>query len=215
MTRSVGARGVALLGVMLFWAGVLGAGVLVSGYSAREDYISSLAGRGSQVALLGVGALLASAAAHLVTSWAVLAAWRSRVCASFIFAAAVASTVLAVFRQSCPDGPAGCARTDTPDDDWVDAVHRAGVGAYELFVLAAMLTLAVGALRGRAAWPRWLGVVSLVFAAGSLLLVSQTSGEQVGLWQRIWLANNLAWLLIVAGVATMRDPADGRPHRFS
>jgi hypothetical protein len=82
-------------------------------------------------------------------------------------------------------------------------------------VLAAMLTLAVGALRGRAAWPRWLGVVSLVFAAGSLLLVSQTSGEQVGLWQRIWLANNLAWLLIVAEVATMRDPADGRPHRFS
>jgi hypothetical protein len=91
MTRSVGAGGVALLGVMLFWAGVLGAGVLVSGYSAREDYISSLAGRGSQVALLGVGALLASAAAHLATSWAVLTAWRSRVCAPLIFAAAVAS----------------------------------------------------------------------------------------------------------------------------
>jgi hypothetical protein len=199
---------VAFLGVLLFWVGVFEAGALVSGYSARKDYISSLAGRGSQVAALGVGALLASAIAHLATSWAVLTAWRSRVCASFIFAAAVASTFVALFRQSCPDGPAGCARTDTSTDDWVDAVHRAGVSAYELFVLAAMLTLAVGVVRGTAAWPRWLGVVSLAFAAGSLILVGQTSGEHVGLWQRIWLANNLAWLLVVAGVATLRDPAN-------
>ncbi len=214
MTRSLGAGVVALLGVMLFWVGVFGAGALVSGYSASEDYISSLAGRGSHVAVLGVGALLASAAAHLATSWAVLTAWRSQVCASFILAAAVASTVVAVFRQSCPDGPAGCALTDTPNDDWVDAVHRAGVSAYELFVLAAMLTLAVGVMRGTSAWPRWLGVVSLAFAAGSLLLVSQVSGEHVGLWQRIWLANNLAWLLFVAGDAALRDPADGRPGRL-
>jgi len=177
---------------------------MVNGYSAREDYISSLAGRGSQVAVFGVGALLASAAAHLATSWAVLTVWRSRLCASFIFAAAVATTIVAVFRQSCPDGPAGCALTDTPGD-WVDAVHGASVSVYELFVLAAMATLAVGVMRGSSAWPRWLGMVSLAFAAGSLILVGQTSGDNVGLWQRLWLANNLGWLLIVAGGATARS----------
>ncbi len=209
MTRSLIAGAVALLGILLFWVGVLGAGTLVSGYSAREDYISSLAGRGSPVAVLGVGALLASAAAHLATSYAVLTAWRSRLCASFFFAAAAATTVVAVFRQSCPDGPAGCARTDTPTDDWVDAVHRAGVGGYELFTLAAMLTLTVGGLRGTSSWPRWLGSVSLAAATGSLILVGQTSGDDVGLWQRLWLANNLGWLLIVAGVATRRRTAMG------
>jgi hypothetical protein len=207
MKRSRGAGVVALLGVLLFWAGVLGAGSLVNGYSAREDYISNLASRGSPVAVLGIGALLANAAAHLATSRAVLTAWRSRLCASFIFAAAVAITVVAVFRQSCPDGPAGCARTDTPTGDWVDAVHGGSVGIYELFTLAAMLTLTAGALRGTSAWPRWLGLVSLALAAGSVILAAQTSGDHLGMWQRIWFANNLAWLLIVAWAATMREPA--------
>jgi hypothetical protein len=209
MTRLRGAGVVSILGVLLFWAGVFGAGALVSGYSAREDYVSSLAGRGSPVAVLCIGALEANAAAHLATSRAVLTAWRSRLCASFIFAAAVAITVVAVFRQSCPDGPAGCALTDTPTGDWVDAVHGASVGVYELFTLAAMLTLAVGALRRPSAWPQWLGWVSLAFAAGSVILAGLTSGDHLGMWQRIWFANNLAWLLIVAWAATLRDPADG------
>ena len=93
-----------VLGVLLFWVGVFGAGELVSGYSAREDYISSLASRGSPVAALGVGALLANAAAHLATAYAVLTAWGSRLCASFIVGAGAALAAVAVFRQSCPVG---------------------------------------------------------------------------------------------------------------
>lgn len=201
VTRSLGAGVVAVLGVLLFWSGVFGAGALVSTYSAREDYISSLAGRGSSMALVGVVALLASATAHVATSWAVLVAWRSRVCALCVFGAAVATGVVAVFRRSCPDGPAGCAREGTPTD-WVDVVHRAGVGGYELFALAAMLTLAVGSVRRTSPWPQWLGLTSFVFAMGSMILLGQIRGDHVGLWQRLWLANNLAWLLMVAAAAT-------------
>ena len=192
----------AVAGVLLFWAGVFIAGARVEGYSAREDYISSLASRGSPVAVLGIGALLASAVAHVTTAWAALKAWRSRLFATFLGLAGLATSVVAVFRASCPDGPPGCALTETSSGDWVDAVHGGSVGGYELVVLASMLTLAIGALRRTSKWPRWLGLVSLMFAVGSVLLIGQTNSDDVGMWQRLWLANNLCWVLIVALVAT-------------
>lgn len=205
-----GLRAVAFLGVGCFWVGVFGAGAVVDGYSAREDYISSLAGRGSPVVVLGIGALLASAAAHLATAWAMRTGWRSRACAVFVLAAGVATVVIAAFRASCPDGPAGCARDDSTADDWIDAVHGAGVLAYELCILAAMLTLVIGSLRRTSTWPRWLGLLSLVTAVGSVLLIGQTNGDDIGLWQRLWVANNLAWLLVVAWLAT---PGERTPTR--
>ena len=61
VTRSSGARVMSVLGVVVFWVGVFVAGGLVSGYSAREDYISILAGRGSPVAVLVISAMLATA----------------------------------------------------------------------------------------------------------------------------------------------------------
>lgn len=197
------ARVVAVGGVLLFWFGVVVAGALVDGYSAREDYISSLASRGSPVAILGIGALLASAVAHAATARAVLAAWRYRLAAAFIGAAAVTTTVVAVFRISCPSGPAGCALTDSRAGDWVDTVHGLGVVAYEIAILAAMLAMGVRGLRATSVSPpRSLGAASLVFAAGSVLLISQTTGDHVGIWQRLWLADNLGWLLVVAWAAT-------------
>ena len=196
------ARFVAVVGVLSFWAGVFGAGLLVDAYSAREDYISSLAGRGSPVAVVGVGALLASAVAQLATSYAVFTRWRSRVCAFFLCGAGVAGATIASFRTSCPRGPAGCSRGEATTGDWIDAVHASSVGAYELFTLAAMLTLAIGAVRRGAPWPRWLGALSLVLAIGSVLLFGQTNGEDIGTWQRLWLADNLGWLLVVVLVAT-------------
>ncbi len=127
-------------------------------------------------------------------------------CATFLLGAAMSTVAVAAFRSSCPDGPAGCAVTETAGGDWIDAVHGAGVGAYELCTLAAMLTVAIGGLRGGAQWSRWLGAVSIVFAIGSVLLLGQADGDLPGSWQRLWVANNLAWLLVVAWVATVRDP---------
>ena len=95
----------ATLAVLLFWIGILTAGAQVSGYSATDDYISNLASRRSPVGVLALAALLASAAAHVVT--ARLIRERSRVLAAFLLAAAAATVCIAAFRQSCPGGPAG------------------------------------------------------------------------------------------------------------
>lgn len=199
---------VSVLGVLLFWVLVLGSGASVDGYSPRADYISSVASRGSPVAALGIGAFLAFAAAQLATAFAVSATFRSRWAAGFILAAGVAITVVAAFRASCPDGPAGCALDESAGGDWIDAVHGISVGVYELFTLAAMLTLAWGALRRSSLLPPWLGWVSLAFAAGSVALISQTSGDLLGLWQRLWFGNNLLWLLVVAVAAYGRRSRD-------
>ena len=199
-----------VLGVLVFWVGVFVAGRLVNGYSAREDYISILASRGSPVAVLVISAMLASAVAHLATAGAVLAGWGARLLAAFLAAAAVALMAVAVFRQSCPDGPPECGVAELTAADWADVVHGVSVGVYQLFTLAAMLTLTIGALRRNSAPPRWLGWASLAFAAGSVaLVVAQIVGDDVGVWQRLWLANNLAWLLLVAWTATARERATG------
>jgi len=191
-----------VVGVLLFWVCVFGAGAMVDGYSAREDFISSLASRGSSVAVIGTAAFLASAGAHLATSWAVLRAWRAWVLASLLFLAALATLSVAAFRASCPQGPAGCSMEESSSSaDWVETVHGVSVAFYELFVLLAMLTLAIGALRKASRWPRWLGAASLVFGVGSFVLIGQTEGDHIGFWQRLWLANNLAWLLVVAWAA--------------
>src|SRR5687768_143612 len=65
------------------------------------------------------------------------------------------------------------------------------------------------ALRSSSASPRWLGWLSVAFAAGSVALVAQTDGDHLGMWQRLWLANNLAWLLLVAWAATARERVEG------
>jgi hypothetical protein len=189
----------ATVAVLLFWIGVFSAGALVSGYSGQQDYISNLASRGSPVAGLAIAALLASATAHAVTA-RIVRRWRWRVPAALLLAAAAATVCIAAFRQSCPGGPAGCSRAGAPDD-WVDAAHTLGVAAYQVLILAAMLTVALGVLRRSDALPRWLGVLSLGFAVGSVVLLALTGADDPGLWQRLWVANNLTWLLVVAWVA--------------
>ena len=151
------------------------------------------------MAAVGIGALLANAAAHLATALAVLDGWRARVCAAFLVAAGGRRDRHRGVSAVVPRWASGLRPADAPPADWVDVVHGASVGVYELFTLAAMLTLTVSALRRSSAPPRWLGWVSLAFAAGSVALIFQTNGDHIGMWQRLWLANNLAWLLLSHG----------------
>ncbi len=209
MSPPFAARGLCFLGILLFWAGVLAAGSLVSGYSARSDFISSLAGRGSPVAALAIAALLASATAHVAAARAVATAWRSRLTAGCLVAAGVAVVAAAGFRVSCPDGPAGCGGSDSTSD-WVDIVHAVSVAFYQLFLLAAMVSVASGLVRARPAWPRWLAWVSVVAAVASLVLVDRVGGASAGLWQRLWLADNLAWLAITAAATGTRSLTSAR-----
>lgn len=189
----------ATVAVLLFWIGVFTAGAMVSGYSASGDYISNLAGRGSPVAALAIAALLASAAAHAITARSVLTRWRSPALAALLFAAAGATVCIAAFRQSCPGGAAGCSGAGAPDD-WIDVAHTVSVAAYQVLIVAAMLTVALGVLRRTEAWPRWRASLSLGCAVASVVLLSLTGADDPGMWQRLWVASNLGWLLVVAWV---------------
>ncbi len=196
-----------VLGIALFWVGVFTAGALADGYSAREDFISSLAGRGSEVAPIGIAALLANAVAHLAAAAAVLRRWKSRLCAILLACAGAAVVVIAVARVSCPGGPAGCGEEGGARSDVLDLIHGLAVGTYEIFILAAMGAVAVTVWRrAQAGRPRWLAPLSLVFAVASVVLLARTGDQDPGLWQRLWVASNLTWLLLVAWLATRGRP---------
>lgn len=199
MTRPGGAPLLTFLGIGSFWVGLLAAGALVEGYAHRDDWISSLAARGSPVAAVGIAALLGSALAHLAAARVAASRWRSGLCAGLMVAAGTAVTVIAAFRQSCPRGPAGCGFADDTPRDWVGTVHVAGVVGYELFAVAAMLTVVLGAAARRSSlWSAPLGAASLTLSVASLVLVSRLGGDDTGLWQRLWVLTHHTWLLLVA-----------------
>lgn len=208
------ARCTVTLGIVVFWAGVALAGQTAAGYSARTDVISSLAGRGSSVATLGVVAILVLVPVHLAAAWTLRQVHRSRLAPRLLVAGAGATALIAVFRVSCPSGAAGCDQEPT-GADLVDLGHGFAVVAYALVIVAAMGSVAVRAGRGSSSWPRWTALVSAVAAVGSLLLVARTGGSDAGMWQRLWVGSNLGWLLLVTWTGGIRPPApaDGRRPR--
>lgn len=169
-----------------FWGLVAVAGVLAPGYSARGDYISSLAGRGSSVAVLGVVALTLLGLAHLFAG-AVVRGWPA---VPFVVAG-VCGLVVAFFRTGCPLGAAGCgsAPNDAPPD-LADTLHGYGVYGYEIALVLAMVGVAV-----RLGW----GVgaaLTVVAAVASVVLTLRIGGPDLGAWQRAWLIVNTGWLVV-------------------
>lgn len=202
VVRVRGTRAVAIGALALFWLGTVLAGALAPGYAARADYVSSLAGRGSEVAPLGIAALTALALAHLAGAVALTAGGSraARWTASGALAAAGAcGLVVAAFRTGCPLGAAGCgtAPNDAPPD-LADVAHIIGVVGYEVALVVAMLVVAVRLGRG---WP---AVLTVATAVVSVVLALRIGGPDLGLDQRLWLAVNTGWL--AALVLT-------RPHR--
>lgn len=187
-------RAAPAVGVALFWLGTVLAGALAPGYSARADYVSSLAGRGSEVAGVGITAIVALAVAHLAA--AVVVDLPARVA---LAAAGVCGLVIAAFATGCPLGAAGCgtAPNEAPDD-LADILHVAGVLGYEIALVAAMVLVALRLGRG---WPAALTVVA---AVASVLLVMRIDGPDLGLDQRLWLAVNTVWLAAVPLLAARR-----------
>jgi hypothetical protein len=186
-----GTRAVAVGALALFWLGTVLAGTLAPGYAARADYVSSLAGRGSEVAPLGIAALTVLALAHLAGAATLVGGSRAaRWTASGALAAAGAcGLVVAAFRTGCPLGAAGCgtAPNDAPPD-LADVAHVWGVVGYEVALVVAMLAVAVRLGRG---WPAALTVAA---AVASVVLALRIGGPDLGLDQRLWLAVNTAWL---------------------
>lgn len=183
-----GPRAGAVAGVGLFWALAVLAGLLAPGYSARADYISSLAGRGSSVAGLGIAALTALGLAHLAAA----AAARGWVAGPLAVAGACGLAV-AWFRTGCPLGAAGCGSgaNDTVPD-LADTVHYLAVVGYEIALVVAMLGVAVRLGRARPV----AAALTVAAAAASVVLALLIAGPDLGAWQRAWLVVNTGWLVV-------------------
>lgn len=177
--------------VALFWIGTVVAGALAPAYSARADFISSLAGRGSEVAVLGVAALVALGGAHLAAAAAVRG-----LLAVPLAVAGVAGLTVAAFRTGCPLGAAGCGSgaNDAPAD-LADTLHYQAVVGYEVALVAAMLVVAVQLARTRPA----AAALTVAAAVASVVLALQIGGPDLGAWQRAWLIVNTGWLVVLVG----------------
>lgn len=188
--------------VALFWIGTFVAGALAPGYSVREDYISSLAGRGSEVAVLGVATLLVIALAHLAAAAAV----RGAVGVPLALAG-VAGLVVASFRIACPGGAAGCSLGGNGAvPDLADLTHGWAVVGYEVALVAAMAAVAAQLVRTRpvaAALTVGVAVLSAVIA----LRIGAVDGDR-GWWERGWLVVNTGWLVLL--VTTRRGRSAGQ-----
>lgn len=182
------ARGVAIGGVALFWLGSLVAGSLVPGYSIRGDYVSSLAGRGSSVAVFGIVAITALGVAHLGA-----AAAARGVVAVPLALAGLSGLTIAAFRTACPLGAAGCGTppNDAPAD-LADTVHVLAVVGYEIALVAAMAVVAVRLVRTRPL----AAALTVAAAVGSVVLALNIGGPDLGAWQRAWLIVNTGWLVV-------------------
>lgn len=192
MTRAV----LPTAGVALFWALSLTAGAVVPGYSLRQDFVSSLAARGSSVAVLGITAIAVLGLAHLAAAWSVRGGP-----AGPLAAAGLAGLMIAAFRVGCPLDAAGCSFTPgNRIGDLQSSVHGYAVTAYEVALVLAMLAVAVS----RRSADKVFALLSVVAAPVSVVLLLSTGGEANGLWQRAWLVLNTVWLVTVAR---------RRPHR--
>lgn len=203
----------AVAGVAGFWGLAFLAAALVPGYSLRADYTSSLAGRGSSVAVLGVTALGVLALGHVAAAVAV--ADRSRAVAGWVALAALGGFVSAGFGTACPLGAPGCGfgANDAPPD-LLDRLHVLGVGIYQGALLAAMAAVVIGTVRARR-WPGWLAAAAVVAAPASLLLLAPVGGPDTGTWQRAWLVVTTGWLLllVLAPPSLAPSPAPSSPLR--
>jgi hypothetical protein len=180
-------------------------------YSAREDYVSSLAGRGSSVWVVEVAALACFAAAHIALGLFLLRSWRLRVAGTAVMVSGLIIGVAAVVRAGCPQGEAGCAFAGNYDEDAISSLHGMAAGVYMLAMTLAMLLAAVSSYRAHGL-RRWvlLAALPLAVLAWYALTQMEASGANgdTGLWERVWLGCNAAWILLVGGSAAFsREPA--------
>jgi len=178
-------------------------------YSARSDYVSSLAGRGSSVWPVEVAGLALFAVAHLALAVVLVLGRRLQVAALVVGLAGLVLGAVSVLRTGCPGGEAHCAFAGNTTSDWVTSAHGMTAGGYMQVMVVAMLVAAVSAYRvpGALRWALLAGVPLAALAAYSLdRLGGQGPTGDTGLWERIWLASNAAWILLVA-LATPRPDA--------
>jgi len=176
--------------LIAFWVLIAVAGALTPDYLPYRDYVSALAGYGSQVAALGILAILCASAAHAAAA-VVLMRW-DRVVGTCIALASAALFVVAVFRINCPAGAGHCAGASVPGvSAWI---HGAAVVLYTACVLVAIVTAGVRSLLGHR--HSIVGVPGLVMAVLFVIAFGGFWAPAPGLPQRLWVLFGQVWLVM-------------------
>ena len=193
-TRRAGLATLALL--LVFAALVVLGGSVNTGYEHSIDFVSSLAGRGSEQAWIGVLAIGSYGLAH----GAAALSWRhvSRLVWAGLLVCSALLVTVAVARASCPSGAAGCALSSTGTTDAGDTVHGLSVGIYALLFLVTAVSTGVVMARRRS-W--YAAAASVLVAALSIAALSQVDEVTPGAEQRVWLATNGIGLLVLVALA--------------
>jgi hypothetical membrane protein len=203
------AAALVLLGCAVFWACALIGGAVNPGYVQSRDFLSALAGRGSEAAWLGMIGILGLAVACVAA--ALIWLRRNQVVAGALVLAAVGCLVGGLARLACPQGAALCHIQDGTPNTLEDTVHLTGIATFEAGMLGAMLAASV-ALSRRAARlsARVLVIGSVVAALGGLLALQAMTGAAPGSPQRVWALLNTAWLVVVGTAPVWLERAGAR-----
>jgi hypothetical protein len=188
---------VAVVGCTLLWASVALGGELNGGYSQTRDYVSALSGRGATAAYVGMIGLLGFSVAHVAAG--LTARTYSRLVTWAFFGAGASGVVVALARISCPNGAARCSVGEEVPTDALDQIHGQAVLLYEIGFLVGVFGAALILLRSPSAGGRARALVLGVLALASVVLLTLTSGDDPGGYQRAWLAVNTVTVLMVAG----------------
>lgn len=197
------------------YAGVLGflaldqlaTGLAVDGYDWQVDYVSSLAARGSTVWPVGAAAMLSLGLAHLAAGRLLRDRWRAGFAAGTLSTAGLFLTLASTVRVGCPQGEAGCGIAYDLLDDRISALHGGFAGIYLVLMLVAMVAAGFASYKktGRA---RLVLLASIPIAGLAWYALGRFgAGPDFGLWERIWLTVNGAWLVLVSALAPAEEPA--------
>ncbi len=181
-----------------FWLLILIAGAANPDYQHYREHVSLLAADGSRLIWVTTLAILCTSAAQFVGAyyfWEV-----NRPVAVLLAVAGCALVLVAAFRVPCARDSRHCPFT--VENTASGAVHNAGVVAYAVVTMAAMVLLGVMTLvNGQHSL---VGVPGLIAALVFALTYSGLLVHPEGLAQRSWIAVGQIWLVAAVSVAQQR-----------
>lgn len=195
-----------LLGLAVFWGGVVAVAAANDGYEHRRDYVSTLASYGSVHGWLGVLAIAAAALAMFPA--ALLIARVSRSAAASIALAGAGFLAVAFTRLQCSNGPAGCGLGGRfAVSGGTEVTHWVATTVASVLLITGIALTGIALLR---AGHRVAGVGSLAAAAVTGGAFLATGGDSPGGVQRLGIAVATGWLAALA-VAVLMGRESSQP----
>lgn len=191
------AAALVLVGLGVFWSGVLVVAAANTGYEHRRDYVSTLASHGAVHGWLGAFAIAAAGGAML--SAALLVRPLSRLAAAAVALAGVGFLVVAFTRLECANGPAGCGLGGRfAVSGGTEVTHWAATTIATVLLIAGVALTGLALLRARRIVAGVSSLAAAVVTAGAFLAMG---GESPGGVQRLGILVATGWLAAVAIVA--------------